>query len=135
MPFIAKVTREQGTPGVVLPEVVSTFAVATLDAARSHIRKIVVNSAFERGSTEGYPHYDNIADFVNESGGTITLPDGMTVEVESGPGQQVMRQQLREWGVAMDTRDALDDTIAFAWVFAFNAKFAAGSPSVLTEEG
>jgi hypothetical protein len=110
VPFIVTTTRlDLKLHG----EFVSRRAVATLEEARGL-------AALPCGISN--PSHFHQAVRLPESGGTVgPLPDGTVIEVEPGRGQQRMRQDLREWGVSMDTRDALDDTIVSAWVAAYNA--------------
>jgi hypothetical protein len=85
MPYIITIHKrfdfqDSGVGGV---QVESRRAVATLEEARTATCGIVVDSAFKRGSTEGYPPSERIADPITESGGSVgPLPDGTVIEVE-----------------------------------------------------
>lgn len=108
--------------------IISRRAIATLADARKACLEMVRPAAREaaRGPA-GSPIGDVCLSLMRNdwSGGTVgPLPDGTLIEVEPSPGQQDMRQQLREWGLWIDTRDALDSTIEIAWTSTFNARQA-----------
>lgn len=116
MPYVVRATNAK------------SVAVATLEEAREACIKIVQPYAEAESKTVALGPVARICLSLMRkdwSGGTVgPLPDETTIEVEPGPGQQVMRQNLREWGVWIDTRRTLDSTIEFTWVNAFNAREA-----------
>jgi hypothetical protein len=113
VPFIVTTTRlDLKLHG----EFISRRAVATPEEARTTIE------IGPDGRAREQEVFDEMESWEGDESITVgPLPDGTVIEVEPGRGQQRMRQDLREWGVSMDTRDALDDTIVSAWVAAYNA--------------
>lgn len=138
MPFIATTKGPSTIPGVgVMLAIDSRLAVATLGdnrpdyhipgrvTAQGEAWRIAWESYGGKGAADSAERRRdlNAALTLPESGGSVgPLPDGTVIEVEPGPGQQEMRQDLRVWGVSIDTRDALDDTIVVAWVATYNAE-------------
>lgn len=149
MPFIVKTTRRLscscwGTVGEdesgmcqachAGGQAVSRVAVATLEEARDMVLAAVRAQA--ASGFQGRALYD--ATMLTESGGTITLPGGMTVQVEpetwsdmaSDLGIELRWDPPREWG---DFEPHAQKFELLAVLEAFNAKFAAGSPSTSEE--
>lgn len=132
MPYIITTHRHLDDPTAeFLPDAlpgVSRRAVTTLEEARAALRKIVVDSAFDRGSTEGYPHYEDIGGLIAESGGTVgPLPDGTVIEVRPHAWYEIATQAgIVEAGLlgAYAERDA-EGLSAQKILAAFNAREAA----------
>jgi hypothetical protein len=62
--------------------VFSRVPVATLSQARAEAQRIMVDSAWERGSTDGYPSLEDLDSLIGEWGGRVgPLPDGTVIEV------------------------------------------------------